>query len=278
MGGDVDSPLCRGTARGFSGRSMASIWSFHSHHGAAPIAHGCRRLTSARILGTRPCSSLRDAWDVHLWPTWSISGGPGNWAARYGLTRTWRPRWSPWTTFPLPGGMPGGRWQDGWPLHECDLEFALHLRIMPCVLLQDLFGFALATSVLRGRWRWRGLPLRSAGPTTRATRCSLVPAPRPTGTARSRFGWEPPCWLWVFSAALSQGQGGPVVQGGLMRGVTLVTQPSYRPSTLLTESAKPMSMLGGQPTTCRRIQISPSLFPLLKERKQLADTTLQRLG
>ena len=63
-----------------------------------------------------------------------------------------------------------------------------------------------------------------------------------------------------------------------MRGGTLVTQPSHRRLTLLIESPRPMSMLGGRPTTCRRTRISPSRFPLLRVPRQQADTIWQRLG
>ena len=111
-------------------------------------------------------------------------------------------------------------------------------------------------------------PLRSASPAARTTWCPLIPAARQTGTIGSRFGWEPLCWLWAFYAAVIQDQPGPVVQGGLMRGGTLVTQLSHRRSTLSTESPRPMSMLGGRPTTCRKTRTSPSRFPLLRVPRQ----------
>ena len=156
--------------------------------------------------------------------------------------------------------------------------FALHLCLLPWVLLPDLLGFALATSMLRGGWKWRCTPLRSASPAARTTWCPLIPAARQTGTIGSRFGWEPLCWLWAFYAAVIQDQPGPVVQGGLMRGGTLVTQLSHRRSTLSTESPRPMSMLGGRPTTCRKTRTSPSRFPLLRVPRQQEDIIWQRRG
>lgn len=52
-----------------------------------------RQQTSAQIHGTQPCSSPRSAWGVHPWLTWWPNGAYGNWAARSGSIRTWRPRW-----------------------------------------------------------------------------------------------------------------------------------------------------------------------------------------